>query len=109
MEAVSQTGTRASAPPMMSTQSPGTKLTVGHEAPLDIRPPRLTASAPTIATDRSSHYRLRPFPFHLDVPRLAARNVNPWVKLFRIAARSPPRGIRKIAPMLNDVRLFPAF
>ena len=45
MEAVSQTGTRASAPPMMSTRSPGTKLIFGHKAPLDDRPPRPAASS----------------------------------------------------------------
>src|SRR5262249_34220239 len=36
-KAVSQTGTRAGAPPMMSTQSPGTMFTIGYEAPLDVR------------------------------------------------------------------------
>ena len=44
-KAVSQTGTRTGAPPMMSTQSPGTKFTIGHEAPLDDRPPRPAASS----------------------------------------------------------------
>src|SRR5262249_16904010 len=42
--AVSQTGTRAGAPPMMSTQAPGTKLADGHEAPREGRPPRPAAS-----------------------------------------------------------------
>ncbi len=34
------------APPMMSPQAPGTKLTVGHEAPINGRPPRPAASYP---------------------------------------------------------------
>src|SRR5262249_22312725 len=76
MEAVSQTGTRVSAPPRMSSHSPGTKLTFGHEAPLDVRSPRLAASTPTIGRPGSSHHRLRPFPFHPDVSRPAARQVN---------------------------------
>ena len=45
--AVSQTGTRsrAAAPPRMSPQAPGTKLTDGHEAPQHGRPPRPAAGA----------------------------------------------------------------
>jgi hypothetical protein len=70
MPAVSQPGTRVSAPPRMSSQSPGTKLIFRHEAPLDVRSPRLADStAPTIGRPESSHYRPRPFPFHPDVSR----------------------------------------
>ena len=46
MEAVSQPGTRISVPPRMSSHSPGTKLIFGHEAPLNVRSPRLAASTP---------------------------------------------------------------
>src|SRR5215831_13308664 len=69
MEAVSQTGTRAGAPPMMSTQSPGTKLSTGHEAPLSDRPPRPAAPARTLAANVSNHQQPRLFLFHLDVSR----------------------------------------
>ena len=44
-KAVSQAGTRTGAPPMMSTQAPGTKLADGHKAPQKGRPPRPAASA----------------------------------------------------------------
>ena len=69
MEAVSQPGTRVSVPPRMSSPSPGTKLTVGHEAPFDVRSPRPAASPSTIGRPGWSHDRLRPFPFHPDVSR----------------------------------------
>jgi len=82
MEAVSQPGTRVSAPPRMSSQSPGTKLTVGHEAPHTGRSPRLAASIPTIGRSRSGHYRLRPFSFHPDVSRSPRATFTPGSSYF---------------------------
>ena len=78
MEAVSQPGTRVNAPPIMSTQSPGTKFTVGHEAPHDVRSPRPAASIPHYRQARTEPLLAAAFPVPPRCLAVPARNVHTW-------------------------------
>src|SRR5262245_33901985 len=109
MEAVSQPGTRVNAPPIMSTQSPGTKFTVGHEAPHDVRSPRPAASIPHYRQARTEPLLAAAFPVPPRCLAVPARDVHSWVNLFSGGFGSPPRSGYEKTPGLLTLYGRPAY